>query len=132
MMADAEVAANFKDLIRYTYVNTSDDLVTGTKSLVSELEAKGYKQIGPTKNTFIDPTNPVDMINIRMESPNGQIFELQANTPHNLYIKDNVMHKPYEAWRVLDKESPEATAIMGDMLEIGKKFEKPKNIENYK
>jgi hypothetical protein len=132
IMTDAEVAGNFKDIARYTYTDTPENLVDGTKSLVSGLESKGYKQIGPPKNTFLDPTNPVDMINIRMESPTGQVFELQANTPHNLYIKDNVMHKPYEAWRVLDEKSQEAKVIMDEMLEIGKGFEKPKNIETYK
>ncbi|MCL1892428.1 MAG: hypothetical protein FWF97_04050 [Alphaproteobacteria bacterium] len=131
IMTDAEVAGNFKDIARYTYTDTPENLVEGTKSLVSGLEAKGYKQIGPPKNTFLDPKNPVDMINIRMESPTGQIFELQANTPHNLYIKDNLMHKPYEAWRVLDPKSPEAGVLMDQMLDIGKGFEMPKNIQTY-
>lgn len=133
ILSDADIAGNFKDIVRYTYATTPENLVSDTRALLQNLEEMGYKQIGPLKNTFLDSSNPVDMINIRMESPNGQVFELQANTPHNLYIKDNVMHSDYEKWRVLpDKNSTEAVEIMNRMLDLGKQYEVPKGIENLK
>lgn len=132
-LSDADIAGSFKDIVRYTYATSPENLVSETQALLRTLADKGYKQIGPLKNTFMDSANPVDMINIRMESPNGQIFELQANTPNNLYIKDNVMHEDYEKWRVLpDKNSPEAVEIMNRMLETSKQYEIPKNIETLK
>ena len=96
-----------------------------------DLEKEGYK-IEQIKNTFMNPKNPIDMINMRVVSPKGQVFELQANTPHNLYVKDNLMHKDYEAWRIIkDKNSPEAQELSERMFEIAKQFEIPKNIENF-
>ena len=66
-----------------------------------------------------------------MISPNGQIFELQANTPHNLYVKDNLMHADYEAWRVIeDKNSPRAKELMARMLQTAEQFEIPVNINS--
>lgn len=130
-ITDADIASQFKDLVRYTYATTPENLVEETTELLKQLENNGYK-IGPIKNTFVDKKNPVDMINIRVESPTGQVFELQANTPNNLYVKDILMHKDYEAWRIIeDKGSPEAVRLMENMLETAKQFEKPKGIENF-
>lgn len=130
-ITDADIAGQFKDLVRYTYATTPENLVEETTELLKRLEKHGYK-IGPIKNTFVDKKNPVDMINIRVESPTGQVFELQANTPNNLYVKDILMHKDYEAWRIIeDKESPEAVRLMETMLKTAEQFEKPKGIENF-
>lgn len=128
-ITDVALIEDLKDIIRYTFASSADDLVSETKLLMADLKNEGYK-IVRVKNTFLDPDTPIDMINMRVISPEGQVFELQANTPHNLYVKDKLMHADYEAWRVIkDKDSPEAQELSRRMFETAKQFEIPKNIE---
>ena len=131
-ITDADIAREFKDIVRYTYASSADGLVQNTRQLISNMNKQGYKVI-QIKNTFTDPTNPIDMINMRVVSPNQQVFELQANTPHNLYVKDNLMHADYEAWRIIkDKDSPAAQELSKRMFKTAEQFEIPKGIENFK
>ncbi len=128
-ISDAEIAGNFKDLVRYTFTAEPDELVQKTKHFIAELESKDYKVI-QIKNTFTDSTNPMDMINMRVVSPEGQVFEIQANTPHNVYVKDELMHEDYEAWRIIeDPKSPEAQRLSKKMFKTAEQFERPKDIE---
>ena len=128
---DAEIAGDFKDIVRYTFTAEPENLVSKTQRFIARLESEPYNyRVIQIKNTFTDPTNPMDMINMRVVSPEGQIFEIQANTPHNVYVKDELMHDDYEAWRIIeDENSPEAQRLSKKMFKTAEQFERPKDIE---
>ena len=69
-------------------------------------------------------------INVVLESPDKQKFELQFHTPESFKLKDGELHELYEKWRVIeDKSSGEAIRLSKMMKELSGSLKIPKNID---
>jgi hypothetical protein len=68
------------DAIRYTACFPPQKLASGTKAILSRLQAQG-NGIVQLKNTWLDPKSSYRGINVQMRSPDGQLFEVQFHTP---------------------------------------------------
>lgn len=107
-----------------------DNLVGSTKMTFDSLENKGYS-IVKVKNTWTDVGNPYNGINVQLEAPNGQKFELQFHTQESFELKNSeAMHSLYEQARVLEPNSDEYFEIEDKMFELSDSLEVPVNIES--
>lgn len=95
---EEDVANNLYDVVRYTNELSAKEFKKGVDIAVKELHNKGCKLV-QLKNFYLHKNNPYRGINCKFESPDGQKFELQFNTPNNLVIKEQKLHPVYERWR---------------------------------
>lgn len=95
---EEDVANNLYDVVRYTNELSTKEFKKGVDIAIKELHNKGCKLV-QLKNFYLHKNNPYRGINCKFESPDGQKFELQFNTPHNLNIKEYRLHPVYETWR---------------------------------
>lgn len=73
--------------------------------------------------------SPYKGINVKIESPDGQRFEMQFHTPHNAEVKEE-MHKYYELER--EEKNPEKKKEYYDkMMEVSKRFEVIKGFDKF-
>lgn len=118
-----------KDIVRYTEIQTPDKLVNGIKTTLSELELNGY-EVTKIKNTWTNPQNPYNGINVQVVSPDGQSFEIQFHTSDSFLLKNSPeMHGLYEQSRILNPNSIEYIECQDKMFELSSQLEIPKNIE---
>lgn len=124
-----EALSNMFDLVRYTQLGNTKNLVsTGLKTL-DNLQKKGHR-VYKIKNTFMDENNPYKGVNVKMISPEGVKYELQFNTEKNIEIKEE-MHKIYEKAREIGVSEELKKKYQKQMFELGKKFEKVDEIEKF-
>lgn len=125
----ARAVAEMSDLIRYTQGGTPDNLVEKGFATLKGLKEKGYT-VRKVKNFWFDPENPYNGINVQMESPNKDRFEIQFNTPHNIEVKER-MHKEYEKLRTndSDEEKERIKKLMHEKYD--KEWEEIENIKNF-
>lgn len=119
------------DIIRYTSISNSKNLVKNTKEMLQSLTNKGY-QISELKNTWINEDNPYKGINIKMISPDGTKFELQAHTAQSFDMKERKQHKYYEEWRLpttSEQRKKELSKQMFDYITKNNKWNIPKDIK---
>lgn len=119
-----------KDILRYTYTSSSEELAKKTMSSIDAYDEIGYNTI-EIKNYWLDKYNPYNGINTVLSSPKGQKFELQYHTPESYRIKDGI-HKMYEEWRALPEGSEEAKKLNRKMFDSYKGVAIPKDIERVK
>ena len=118
---DKKAASNsISDAIRYTMVVPEGSYTEGLSQTVKTLEAAGFQL--RTKN-FWKPGDPYDGTNIKA-TKNGLAVELQVHTPKSLEIKEGVLHKIYEEYRVSPDNTVRRTA-WDKMVEIAKSIPKP-------
>ena len=101
-ISPSRAVEEMSDLVRYTQGGTPQNLVENGIATLKGLKEKGYK-VRKVKNFWLDPENPYNGINVQMESPSKDWFEIQFNTPHNIEIKEQ-MHKEYEKLRQNDSD----------------------------
>lgn len=121
-----------KDILRYTYTASPQDLTEKTLKSIEALRNKGYNTI-EIKNTWVNKNNPYKGINTTVISPVGQKFELQYHTPESFALKDGKLHELYEKQRmIVDDESDEFIRLQREMQELSKVLTVPDGIEKVK
>lgn len=120
---EEDVANNLYDVVRYTNELSTKEFKKGVDIAVKELHNKGCKLV-QLKNFYLHKNNPYRGINCKFESPDGQKFELQFNTPNNLVIKEQKLHPVYERWR----EMPNGVGKVDAAYEMDKITEEFDNI----
>lgn len=81
------------------------------------------------KNTWLDEMNPYNGINVQIEAPNGQVFELQFHTPESFELKNGVLHELYEQLRCIDNENI-IMELVERMQELSNQLVRPNNIKD--
>lgn len=113
-----KASANIKDAVRYTLMLDESNANKGAQATLDALRAKGHKP-SKIKNFFKPPHGPGGYrgVNIQMVDPDGHPWELQFHTQASFDAKMKGGHEIYEAWRVLDPDSPEAKRLWEKSLE---------------
>ena len=122
-----KAAEGLYDAVRYTQVSDEKNLAQNCKKTLTNLQAEGYNVVG-VKNTWKDPTNPYNGINVKLRSPDGQQFELQFHTRDSLRVKEEI-HKLYEEQRKLSKRDPKWKELNDQMMAISNGQRRPDSIE---
>lgn len=121
-----------KDILRYTYTTKADSLAEKTLSCLDAYKAEGYTVL-EVKNTWKSRSNPYRGINTVIQSPDGQVFELQFHTPESFALKNGELHRLYEKQRlIVDRRSDEYLRLQDEMFRLSGKLEIPKDIERVK
>lgn len=126
--SDKQAVASMWDVVRYTQGGTVDNVVEKGLDTLRALQDKGYK-VFDIKNYWMIKDNPYKGINVKVLSPDGQQFEMQFNTPHNIEVKEE-MHKYYELARE-EKNAKKKKEYYDKMMEISKGFEVVKGFEKF-
>lgn len=94
---------NMRDVVRYTSISKSDEMVSDYRKIVEQMKNRGYTQTSE-KNSWIDKRNPYNGLNTNFKTSRGYEFELQFHTKESFKLKNGKLHKLYEKQRVLDME----------------------------
>lgn len=118
-----------KDILRYTYTASGEELVEKILKVIEMYSNSGYNTV-EIKNYWLDGQNPYNGINTTVRSPEGLTFELQYHTPESFEVKNGKMHELYERQRPIKDVSSRAYIELGDqMFELSDSMEIPKGIE---
>lgn len=120
-----------KDIIRYTYTADSSELADKTLKAIDEHRSMGYNTVKVT-NSWDNDLNPYKGINTIVQAPNGQKFEIQYHTPESFAVKNGEMHRFYEEWRHLPRDSGKRAELETAMKKLSAPMIRPKNIERVK
>ena len=105
------------------------------KKTLTGMIDRGYS-ITKIKNTWLDDSNPYKGINVQLESPQEQKFELQFHTQESFDLKNSKeMHGLYEQARILSPGTDEYFEIEDKMFDLSEQLEEPDNIteiQNYR
>lgn len=125
-----EPTAKMRDVVRYTALSDSENMVKDVNRFIEELENRGYT-ISTVKNYWNNPSNPYNGINTNFLTKTNYEFELQFHTKESFDLKDGKLHDLYEKVRVLDpfKDYEEIQRINDEMWKLSNELEKPKNID---
>ncbi len=121
-----------KDILRYTYTASGEELVEKIQKTIELYLNSGYNTV-EIKNYWLDSQNPYNGINTTVRSPEGLSFELQYHTPESFEVKNGKMHELYEKQRPIKDVSSKRYIELGDqMFELSDSMEIPKGIEKVK
>jgi hypothetical protein len=106
---EKEVAAELKDLLRFTVKVSHDEYGRQGTAVIRELERQGV-EIVEVKNSWkpsqqISADRPKTIyqgVNITARGRDGQLMEIQLHTGDSFTTKDVKMHKDYETTRSID------------------------------
>lgn len=133
-LSDAEAIGSMGDIVRYTYVSDNDNMVGTTKTLLTELQDKGY-QIEKIDNKYLNPDGSLadstyKAIHIDVVSDNGQRAEIQIHTQESLDVKnlehplkeklDKLPDNAVEERRLLEEEQKRLSRTLGNPKDIEK------------
>jgi hypothetical protein len=127
-LTEAQAAGRIADSVRYTSCFPPEKLVQGTQSTLARLQAEG-NTILKLKNTWLDSESSYKGINVQMQTPDGQVFELQFHTPESFWAKDEGTHAIFEKMRQVSKGSPEWNELNEQQMEIARKLQVPDDID---
>lgn len=122
----SNVLSNIKDAVRFTSVDDENNLTEHVKTIVDKLRADGYK-LSKFKNNF--KRDDYRDINANFISPDGQVFELQFNTPAGLEAKEKYSHPIYEKIRVMDKNDPRRKNLEEELTRVWQNIPIPRDIK---
>jgi hypothetical protein len=97
---NAQAAANnIKDANRYTLLYRDDQVATAWPKVLNDLQRKGFHAT-KVKDWF-SRIGPLGYrgVNVQMETPGGQPWELQFHTPTSFESKSGEGHRLYEEYR---------------------------------
>ena len=121
-----------KDILRYTYTASVEELADKTLNAIDIHTKTGYNTV-EVSNYWLDKYNPYNGINSTLRAPNGQAFEVQYHTPESFEIKNGEMNKLYEKQRLIKDESNKEYMELNDkMFELSDFMEVPPGIERVK
>ena len=115
-----ETAADMSDVVRYTMTYTPENYVSGTKAVVADLEAAGYKL--KVKN-YWEAGDAYQGINVAAVHPDGTRFELQFHTPQSAFKKEAV-HEILDDYR-LEKDPVERWILYDKMVKMSASIDIP-------
>lgn len=121
----SEILNSTKDAVRYTTLVEPDQLASHVKEICDKLIQSGYKMT-KFKNNF--GRNDYRDINTNFISPDGQIFELQFNTPDGFETKEKFSHPIYEEIRKLKDGDPRIQSLQQKLVDVWKNVKVPNNI----
>lgn len=102
-------------------------MTCGLEKTLKDLEDKGYTVL-KIKNTWLDDLRPYKGINVHIEAPSGQMFELQFHTPESFEMKNGVLHNLYEQRRcTVDVET--IAELDEKMFRLSDKLTNPEEME---
>jgi len=128
---EAVVINSLNDVVRYTAVSSANNLVEGAIETLNDLKSQGHKVI-EAKNSWNDPYNPYNGINVKLQNENGVKYELQFHTPQSYDMKERKQHKYYELARQDDISEDQKKLYnqkMFDLVTENPHWAIPKNIE---
>jgi hypothetical protein len=120
-----QAASGIGDSLRYTVVLESERYAAGTNSVLSALEAKGYK-VAKVKNTWKEGA-PYKGVNTQLQSPSGEMIEVQFHTPQSYAMKQST-HGLYEQARTPGISAEQEAAINKAMQTESAKLATPPNV----
>lgn len=121
-----------KDILRYTYVASPNEMVRRTEDAIELFKQSGYNII-KVDNRWLNEMDPYNGINATLRTVNGQAFELQFHTSESFAVKNGRMHELYEEQRLIsDRDSMEYIKLDDMMFELSDSMEVPAVIERLK
>lgn len=114
------------DALRYTMKFVPDNLGQCAQHILDSLGKEGYKSV-VISNCF-KRGGPYVGINATLQSPAGQIFELQFHTPESLAVKET-NHSLYKQYQALAIEDPLRQELMQEMIRNAHKVNIPDGIQ---
>jgi hypothetical protein len=124
----SEAASQISDANRYTMVSDPATYRSSAEGVVNELKSQGYTV--NVKNYWQEGSN-YKGINMAITDTAGNNIELQFHTAESLALKETDNHPLYEAYRVLDRETPEAKALNAQMVANSARLETPPNLSGF-
>jgi hypothetical protein len=115
-----ETAADMSDIARYTMTYTPENYVSGTKAVVADLQAAGYRL--KVKN-YWEAGDAYQGINVAAVHPDGTRFELQFHTPQSAFKKEEV-HSILDDYR-LEKDPVERWILYDKMVKMSASIDIP-------
>ncbi|HHV98592.1 MAG TPA: hypothetical protein GXX36_03305 [Clostridiaceae bacterium] len=128
---EENVLSGIYDVVRYTDIIDKQNFTSHYFSVIDSLKRNGYK-VKRVKNTWTNKRSAYKGVNVVLEAPNGQMFELQFHTPESFDVKQNKMHKLYEEHRKNTTSENRKLELENEMFEISKALEMPAGIERIK
>lgn len=136
-VSDEQIARSLGDSVRFTMMSKHDDLVSNVKTLMSQLEDKGY-EIVELDNKYFPPKPPklhtYKGVHLGVKSPDGIVFEVQVHSKESMDVK-NINHKIYEKTEAKDGKvytNEEKAQMNEEMVENAAKLRDPKGIKTLK
>lgn len=111
------------DALRYTMVSDAKSLGDNARKTLETLQGEGYKVI-QVKNTFREG-EAYKGLNTKLQSPEGQVFELQFHTPQSFDMKQNRTHAMYETFRTLPAGHPDRSRLFDAMVDLSSEIPNP-------
>ncbi len=124
------IQSNFNDVLRYTTIFEPEFFTMNVKNMIEQIKSRGYKILN-IKNTFKERAVYMG-INVQIESPTGQIFELQFHTPQSFNVKQNINHKLYEESRIIGQDTKRNKNLINQMRFNSSKIEIPEEVNTIK
>ena len=121
-----QAAESINDIIRYTEVADGEHLAGEFHRTLDELESKGYS-VQKVKNTWLDKEVAYKGVNVVVESPEGQTFEMQYHTPESYATKER-MHFLYEEYRLPSTNRHRRRELYQEMKRISQGLRPPKDV----
>lgn len=116
------------DIIRYTQLYAAERLASATNDSLELYRQRGY-EIEKVANSWDDASNPYKGINAVLRNPDGQSFEVQFHTPESFDLKNGELHRLYEQYRILPRNSPERHRLSREARELSAALTRPAGIE---
>lgn len=119
-----------KDVLRYTMVSTSNNMVEKTLDSIEDLKKNGAN-VYQVKNLWLNKKNPYNGINTFVQDMDGNKFEIQYHTKVSYDAKQKT-HKLYEDIRKGNLSSEEMQKLTKEMHEVFDAAKVPDGIERVK
>jgi hypothetical protein len=129
-LAPEDAARDICDAVRYTACFEPDRYAAGVTEMLASLRRHGFT-IRRLKNAWAQEI-AYKGINVQVQDPNGQLFELQFHTPASFKAKDEDAHPIYERMRLLEPSSPAWAALDARQMEIFAQVPRPPGAETIK
>ena len=119
-----------KDVLRYTMVSPSNNMVGKTLDSIEDLKKNGAN-VYQVKNLWLNKKNPYNGINTFVQDMDGNKFEIQYHTKASYEAKQKT-HKLYEDIRKGNLSSEEMQKLTKEMHEVFDAAKVPDGIERVK
>jgi SPP1 gp7 family putative phage head morphogenesis protein len=126
-----DVAKSINDVLRYTAVAEPDRYYSLYAAVILNLINEGHT-VKKVKNSWNEPQNPYNGINVVLIAPNGTPYELQFHTPESFDLKQDKLHELYEEYRLSSTSKKRKMELWQEMLKIADGIRRPPGIDRIK
>lgn len=120
-------AESINDAIRYTEVADGEHLEREFHRTLNELESNGHS-VREVKNTWLNPEVAYKGVNVVIQSPEGQAFEMQFHTPESLEARETI-HPLYEEYRLPSTPRYRRRELSREMKSHTRELRPPKDVD---